>query len=391
MVFIIDKSERSRKKKPVQIDPKSVQSYPDGRMDGLQLARNLATQSLQQTAATSGTAIAQIVSVKQTEPSFLDDVAGFFGVETKSVKQIKIQARYKCRLLSVPDGYPVPQPQSAKDNINDIVPMYFVLPSNSDVDLSLLTPGVTVMVRLDNRNTSFISDVAGTIESVANPSATIEQFSSNCKFELPKSSGEAKTTLLKECGVAIGGSSGRKIKTASATPPRPTGRGVVSPTSPLTGGKVTSEKDIGEINSGYPVRNDNTTPHKGLDLKSEMGSPVASSLDGIAYLGQDSRDPDRQGYGYYVVVKHTKYETTTENNTFYTLYAHLEKDNRRSGKVSAGQEIGKSSDTGSPGSPHLHFEVIYEHNPGWKTANQMTQGGATDPVNNFFLNKFKKL
>jgi murein DD-endopeptidase MepM/ murein hydrolase activator NlpD len=45
-------------------------------------------------------------------------------------------------------------------------------------------------------------------------------------------------------------------------------------------------------------------------------------------------------------------------NGYVTLYLHLSKRNVKSGqKVKAGDVLGVSGDTGSPGAYHLHFEV----------------------------------
>lgn len=59
------------------------------------------------------------------------------------------------------------------------------------------------------------------------------------------------------------------------------------------------------------------------------------------------------GYGYYVVIDH--------GNGYWTKYAHMQKDGRKSGLVKRGDIIGKSSNTGKPWGGyegvHLHFEV----------------------------------
>ncbi len=89
--------------------------------------------------------------------------------------------------------------------------------------------------------------------------------------------------------------------------------------------------------------------HHGTDLKLNIGDPVYSSFDGIVRI----RSYDRNGYGYYVVVRH--------KNGLETLYGHLSKFRVEIGQeVKAGELIGLGGNTGRSTGPHLHFEIRYQ-------------------------------
>lgn len=408
-MFIRDPNEQHKKESEGRISRPNQQVWEWGNADATSFFRSLAEDSLRTRAIPQGKALAVILEDSPTQSaSFLDKVKGLFGVKTEKTEEITVQPRYKCRILSESICEVFSEPESKDDNTISVMPYpKFLLPKDTTVSSEQLQAGTTVVVNIDNRYAVFTGEVAGSIISIVEEGTDLNNFSSNCDFNIPKSGGFSKTELLKECGITSSGGGGRSVNIASAEPPRPTGDNTVSPISPITGKRTNAQNppnlgDIGTINSGFPKRNVGGGPHKGLDLRTAgsdgtptTGVSIRAALDGVAMLGQDSRDPELNGYGYYVVVKHTAYKTTTKDNTFYTLYAHLEKDGRKTGKVSAGDEIAKSGDSGGNGKvktpPHLHFEVIYEHNPAWKKANQVTQGGATDPIKNFFQNQFEKL
>jgi murein DD-endopeptidase MepM/ murein hydrolase activator NlpD len=89
--------------------------------------------------------------------------------------------------------------------------------------------------------------------------------------------------------------------------------------------------------------------HHGTDLKLNVGDPVYSSFDGIVRI----KSYDRNGYGYYVVVRH--------KNGLETLYGHLSKFSVEIGQeVKAGEMIGLGGSTGRSSGPHLHFEIRYQ-------------------------------
>lgn len=84
--------------------------------------------------------------------------------------------------------------------------------------------------------------------------------------------------------------------------------------------------------------------HTGLDFRVKTGTPVVAAANGkIISAGWGG------AYGYRVEIDH--------GNGVITTYNHLSKIEKDSGKVVAGQEIGKSGSTGNTTGPHLHFEV----------------------------------
>lgn len=89
--------------------------------------------------------------------------------------------------------------------------------------------------------------------------------------------------------------------------------------------------------------------HHGTDLKLNVGDPVYSTFDGIVRI----RSYDRNGYGYYLVVRH--------KNGLETLYGHLSKFLVEIGQeVKAGELIARGGNTGRSTGPHLHYEIRYQ-------------------------------
>lgn len=85
--------------------------------------------------------------------------------------------------------------------------------------------------------------------------------------------------------------------------------------------------------------------HTGIDFPVPTGTPVASAADGIVV-----ETGSTGSYGNQVVIRHA--------DKLYTQYAHLSRISVAQGdKVTAGQEIGLSGNTGNSTGPHLHFEV----------------------------------
>lgn len=89
--------------------------------------------------------------------------------------------------------------------------------------------------------------------------------------------------------------------------------------------------------------------HHGTDLQLNTGDPVFNTFDGIVRM----KSYDRNGYGYYVLVRH--------RNGLETLYGHLSKISVEIGQeVKAGEILGLGGSTGRSTGPHLHFEIRYQ-------------------------------
>ncbi|MFV0391967.1 MAG: peptidoglycan DD-metalloendopeptidase family protein [Paludibacteraceae bacterium] len=91
--------------------------------------------------------------------------------------------------------------------------------------------------------------------------------------------------------------------------------------------------------------------HYGIDLALPTGNKVSSVFDGKVRI----IDYEAGGYGNYVVVRH--------DNGLETVYAHLSNVTcKLDQRVTAGQELGLSGNTGRSTGPHLHFETRYVGN-----------------------------
>lgn len=125
---------------------------------------------------------------------------------------------------------------------------------------------------------------------------------------------------------------------------------------PVNGAKVTS-------NYGYrklAIYNYALKLHSGIDYGVATGTTVKASCSGtVIQAGWNG------GYGYCVTIQHA--------NGIKTKYAHLSKIYVKTGaKVTQGQKIALSGNSGNSTGPHLHFEII-------------VNGVAKDPRN--YLNK----
>lgn len=128
--------------------------------------------------------------------------------------------------------------------------------------------------------------------------------------------------------------------------------------------KITGTKSIQEkIKSSFvlPVSGNVTSPygertvavsgekenHEGIDFDAKEGTPVLSSYDGkVKECGEDGQ------LGKYILINH--------GMGIETKYGHLsEVSVNVDNKVTKGQIIGKSGNTGKSTTPHLHFELIY--------------------------------
>lgn len=118
------------------------------------------------------------------------------------------------------------------------------------------------------------------------------------------------------------------------------------------GNKVWPCPSSTRITSGYGGRNTGipgaSTNHKGLDIGCSVGSAIVSVLDGkVIFTGYNKYR------GYYIMVDH--------GGGVVTLYQHCKANSYKvsvGDKVTAGQTIVLSGNTGIGSGPHLHFEVL---------------------------------
>ena len=128
----------------------------------------------------------------------------------------------------------------------------------------------------------------------------------------------------------------------------------VGPNTPIS-------QRFGENSLDY--RRFNLKGHNGLDFAASLGSPVYAAGDGT--IDRISTDP--AGYGLYIRVKHS---------WGISLYGHLSKVLLQQGdKVSAGQSIALTGNSGNSTGPHLHFEIRPDSEPKTNGYN-----GAVDPL-----------
>ena len=120
--------------------------------------------------------------------------------------------------------------------------------------------------------------------------------------------------------------------------PRIVERGTKTPPTyikPLSGGR---------LSSGFKMRWGRM--HKGIDWSCPVGTAISASCSGvIARAGWGS------GYGYVIYINHP--------DGRQTRYGHLSKILVKSGqKVSQGDKIALSGNTGRSTGPHVHFEIL---------------------------------
>ena len=134
----------------------------------------------------------------------------------------------------------------------------------------------------------------------------------------------------------------------------------------LVAGWVNPLKDI-YVTSGFGYQAWRGRNHEGNDLRAALGTDVYAVLDGVVVASQAM-----SGYGYAIILSHP-------NHGLSTLYGHIRERLVSAGDtVTAGQLIAKSGDEGSPGQPHLHFEVM-------KNAISLDNSGYFDSSNQALL------
>lgn len=110
---------------------------------------------------------------------------------------------------------------------------------------------------------------------------------------------------------------------------------------PIKNGKITTKyKQKGSMwKSGY---------HTGVDFAVPTGTDIIAACDGVV-------QPNNWGaaYGKHLIVK-----AKVDGKNVWMIYAHCSKTFVKAGaKITKGQHIAESGNTGNSTGPHLHFEV----------------------------------
>ncbi|MEM9616846.1 MAG: M23 family metallopeptidase [Pseudomonadota bacterium] len=115
------------------------------------------------------------------------------------------------------------------------------------------------------------------------------------------------------------------------------------------------------VSSGFgPRRGGASSFHSGVDLFTRTPAPVYAGGDGVVETVKSMR-----GYGRTIVIRHS--------SDLKTLYAHLSRyaaGLRPGDRVSRGDYIGHTGDTGNATAVHLHYEII----AGERARNPLTFG-----------------
>ncbi len=107
----------------------------------------------------------------------------------------------------------------------------------------------------------------------------------------------------------------------------------------------------------------NSGSHPGVDIKTPIGTPVRSIANGIVHKAEFSQ----YGSGNYVTIAHPGMpdpENPSQTTTLFSSYAHLSSFSVKEGdRVTKGDIIGKTGNSGMTTAPHLHFQIDREDAP----------------------------
>ena len=115
---------------------------------------------------------------------------------------------------------------------------------------------------------------------------------------------------------------------------------------PVKSGRITSKFG----NRNHPVLK-SVKFHRGVDIAVSLGTPVYAGIRGIVtFAGK------RGNYGNLVEIE--------GSDGIKVRYAHLSKIDVVAGqRVSAGEKVAETGNTGMSTGPHLHYEIIVDDNP----------------------------
>jgi murein DD-endopeptidase MepM/ murein hydrolase activator NlpD len=124
---------------------------------------------------------------------------------------------------------------------------------------------------------------------------------------------------------------------------------ILNPSALPGGGVLSWPLDYIYITSAYGPRSDGF--HRGLDFRAAIGTPVKAMADGVvAGVGDTDVQCPGVSYGRFVLIKY--------NNGLASTFGHFSLIKVKTGeKVTRGQTVGYSGNTGYSTGPHLHVSV----------------------------------
>jgi len=327
----------------------------------------------------------------------LDTKASMFYHTSPTLRNPAKSTKYKlfrCAIINDPSCQVMPSIEGPNDTVADLPGSTMVFTAGPGIPS--IEPGNLVRVRFNDRNTSYLG-LAGKIEEVIDDTENWGLISPNCGA-VKTGKGKQSTTVAK-CQAASGGKTKKEV---NATRPPAGAKNLVLPTSPISSKTIKTAADLPVFTSRFGTRKAPTpgasSQHGGIDLVAPLGDKIFAALDGIV-AAKAQGGTGAIGYGWYVVIKHIAYKSTTPDNIFYTLYGHLDPavlktfptSFKAGQKIKAGAFLGRSWNTGTTTGPHLHFSLIWDHKSGWEPGQVAEFGAIADPWSDFFNNKFEKL
>lgn len=102
---------------------------------------------------------------------------------------------------------------------------------------------------------------------------------------------------------------------------------------------------------------ENNGSHLAIDIKIPVGTPLHSIANGKVF----KTSMQSSGFGHHTVIKHSNVpdpKNPGKLTTIYSCYVHMSDIDVKEGQnVMKGQIIGKSGNTGTSTTPHLHFQI----------------------------------